>query len=169
MRSRHDREILALALPALGALAADPLVSLIDTAFVGRLGAGPLAALGLTTSIFSLAFFLFIFLAYGTTPLVGRALGRGDLDGAGRTVTQALTLALLVGVVTTALLLVLPFGWGLAGVWWGIVALMGVRALTMALRYADVEGWRGSWRERRPQRASRLSDAFRCRVGGRRP
>lgn len=105
MRSRHDREILALALPALGALAADPLVSLIDTAFVGRLGAGPLAALGLTTSIFSLAFFLFIFLAYGTTPLVGRALGRGDLDGAGRTVTQALTLALLVGVATTALLL----------------------------------------------------------------
>ncbi len=101
---RFDREILALALPALGALAADPLVSLIDTVFVGRLGTVELAALGLNAAIFSLAFFLFIFLAYGTTPLVGRALGRGDAEGAGRTVTQAFTVALLIGVVVLALL-----------------------------------------------------------------
>jgi len=33
------------------------------------------------------------------------------------------------------LLLVLPMGWGLQGVWWGIVTLMGVRLLTLSIRY----------------------------------
>ncbi|MEJ2287967.1 MAG: MATE family efflux transporter [Deinococcales bacterium] len=102
--ARYDRAILALALPALGALAADPLVSLVDTAIVGRLGATPLAALGVNTSLFSLAFVAFNFLAYGTTPMVGRALGRGDRQGAGRVVVQALTLAVVAGVAALVLL-----------------------------------------------------------------
>ena len=34
LRSRYDREILRLALPALGALAAEPLYLLVDTAIV---------------------------------------------------------------------------------------------------------------------------------------
>ena len=33
------------------------------------------------------------------------------------------------------LLLVIPMGWGLPGVWWGMVALMLVRALTLGWRY----------------------------------
>jgi MATE family multidrug resistance protein len=94
-----DREILGLALPALGALAADPLVSIVDTIFVGRLGVLPLAALGINASIFSMAFVLFNFLAYGTTPMVARAMGRGDREAAGRVVVQALVVALLAGAV----------------------------------------------------------------------
>ncbi|MEJ2481952.1 MAG: MATE family efflux transporter [Gemmatimonadota bacterium] len=94
-----DREILGLALPALGALAADPLVSIVDTVFVGRLGVVPLAALGINASIFSMAFVLFNFLAYGTTPMVARAMGRGDREAAGRVVVQALVVALLAGAV----------------------------------------------------------------------
>ena len=74
MRSRSpDRQILRLAIPALGALAADPLVSLVDTAFVGRLGSSELGALGINAAVFAVAFALFIFLAYGTTPLVAAA------------------------------------------------------------------------------------------------
>ncbi|MCL7938465.1 MAG: MATE family efflux transporter [marine benthic group bacterium] len=94
-----DREILGLALPALGALAADPLVSIVDTIFVGRLGVVPLAALGINASIFSMAFVLFNFLAYGTTPLVARAVGRDDRDAAGRVVVQAFVVAILAGVI----------------------------------------------------------------------
>lgn len=97
---RFDRDIAYLAVPALAALAADPLVSLVDTAFVGRLGAAPLAALGVNTAIFSLAFFVFNFLAYGTTPLVGRAVGRGDRAAAGRVAAQALALALVLGLAS---------------------------------------------------------------------
>jgi putative MATE family efflux protein len=104
-RRRLDREIGALAFPALGALAADPLVSMVDTAFVGRLGTLPLAALGVNAALFSLAFVVFNFLAYGTTPRVARAFGRGDLDEAGRVAVQALVLALGAGVVATAVLL----------------------------------------------------------------
>jgi putative MATE family efflux protein len=93
-----------LAVPALGALAADPLVSLVDTAFVGRLGAAALGALGVNSAVFALVFFLFNFLAYGTTPLVGQAVGAGRPDTAGRIVTQALALAVAIGVVILAVL-----------------------------------------------------------------
>jgi len=105
MRSRsHDRQILRLAVPALGALAADPLVSLVDTAFVGRLGSTELGALGVNTAVFALSFALFNFLAYGTTPLVAAAWGRGDRQAAGRVVTQAIGLALVIGAVATVFL-----------------------------------------------------------------
>lgn len=96
--------MLGLALPALGALAADPLVSLVDTVFVGRLGVVPLAALGVNTAIFGLTFVLFNFLAYGTTPMVAREVGRGDREAAGRLAVQALTLAVVVGTAVALLL-----------------------------------------------------------------
>lgn len=99
-----DRSIFQLAFPALGTLAADPLVSLIDTAFVGRLGKVPLAALGVATAVFSVAFFLFNFLAYGTTPLVAGAVARDDKRHAGRVATAAIGFGLLVGLATTLVL-----------------------------------------------------------------
>jgi MATE family multidrug resistance protein len=102
--SPHDRPILDLAIPALAGLAADPLVSLVDTAFVGQLGPVPLAALGINASVFSMTFVIFNFLAYGTTPRVGRAVGHGDRDEASRVVMRALLLAVLAGAVALALL-----------------------------------------------------------------
>jgi hypothetical protein len=44
LRSPHDSAILSLAGPALLALAADPLLSMVDTAFVGQLGAPELVS-----------------------------------------------------------------------------------------------------------------------------
>lgn len=98
-RTPFDRDILALAIPALGALAADPLVSLVDTAFVGNLGRVPLGALGAAAAIFGIAFSLFIFLAYGTTPMVARTRAAGEVALARRVGGHALTLAIAVGVV----------------------------------------------------------------------
>jgi putative MATE family efflux protein len=106
LRHRQDPKILAIAVPALGSLAIDPLVSLVDTAFVGRLGPAPLGALGINVSLFAMAFLVFNFLAYGTTPRVANHLGRGDRDGAGRVVVQALSLAIIAGILATALLVV---------------------------------------------------------------
>lgn len=102
---RHDRDIFRLGIPALGALAADPLVSIVDTIFVGRLGVVPLAALAVNAAIFSLAFVAFNVLEYGTTPIVASAGGRGDRAAAGRTVIQALGIAALAGPVATLILL----------------------------------------------------------------
>jgi MATE family multidrug resistance protein len=103
-RHKHDPEILRLAIPALGSLAVDPLVSLVDTAFVGQLGTAPLGALGINASLFAMTFVIFNFLAYGTTPRVGNALGRGDKEAAGRVVIQALTLAVAAGAIALAVL-----------------------------------------------------------------
>ena len=103
-RTPHDRQILRLAIPALGALAADPLVSLVDTAFVGRLGTIELGALGVNAAVFTLAFALFSFLAYGTTPLVAAEWGREDRQEAGRVVAQAIGLAVVIGTLVAVLL-----------------------------------------------------------------
>jgi MATE family multidrug resistance protein len=105
-RSVLDRDIFRLAVPALGTLAADPLVSLIDTAYVGRLGKVPLGALGVAVAVFSIAFFMFNFLAYGTTPLIAGAVASGDNEKAGQITLSALALGLAIGVVS-ALVLVL--------------------------------------------------------------
>jgi MATE family, multidrug efflux pump len=99
-----DREILGLAIPALGALAIDPLLTLADTAFVARLGTVPLAALGVDTAILGFAFFAFNFLAYVVTPLVARALGQGREDEARRWVGDALLLAVALGAVVAVVL-----------------------------------------------------------------
>ncbi len=106
IRSADRREILRLAIPALGALAADPLVSLVDTGFVARLGTIPLAALGVDAAIFGLAFVAFNFLQYGVTPLIGRARGRGDQDAIDRGARHALLLGLGIGLATTTVILV---------------------------------------------------------------
>lgn len=52
-------EIVSIALPAALALAADPLTSLVDTAFVGHLGSVELAAVGVSASVFNLVSKLF--------------------------------------------------------------------------------------------------------------
>ncbi|XP_068318036.1 protein DETOXIFICATION 44, chloroplastic [Pyrus communis] len=52
-------DILAIALPAALALAADPITSLVDTAFVGHLGSVELAAVGVSASVFNLVSKLF--------------------------------------------------------------------------------------------------------------
>ena len=116
--NRHDRSILRLAVPALGAMLADPLVSLVDTAFVGRLGATPLAALGIATAILSLSFWAFIFFSYGVTPLVSHAIGEGDRPRAARIIGSALLAAAALGVVISVFLI------GFAG---QLTDLMGAR------------------------------------------
>ena len=99
-----DRTIFRIAIPALGALAADPLVSIVDTAFVGRLGGSALAALGVAIAVFSFAFFVFNALAYASTPLISRALGRGNPAEAGEYAAQALALAAIIGLIGVVVL-----------------------------------------------------------------
>jgi putative MATE family efflux protein len=104
LRSPYDREILKLAVPALGALAAEPLYILADTAMVGHLGTPQLAALALAGTLIAGAFTLFNFLTYGTTAQVARLHGAGQEEAAGRLAAQALWLSLGIGIVLIALL-----------------------------------------------------------------
>ena len=106
MNRTYDRPILGLAVPALGAMLIDPLVSLVDTAFVGRLGATELAALGIAIAILSVGFWAFFFFAIGVTPLVSRALGEGDSPRAARIIGSGLVAAVALGAVVALVLVV---------------------------------------------------------------
>jgi putative MATE family efflux protein len=103
LRSPYDREIFRLAVPALGALAAEPLYLLVDTAIVGHLGRSQLAALGIAATILGGVFAIFNFLQYGTTAQVARAGGAGEEDTARRLGAQAVWLSLGFGIGVAAL------------------------------------------------------------------
>ena len=98
-RSQHDREIFRLALPALGALAAEPLYVLVDTAIVGHLGTPQLASLAIAATVMSTVFTIFNFLTYGTTAQVARLHGASRAEEAARVGAQAQWLSLILGVV----------------------------------------------------------------------
>jgi putative MATE family efflux protein len=106
-RSRYDSEILGLAAPALGALAAEPLYILVDTAIVGHLGTTQLAALAIAATVLATAFTIFNFLTYGTTAHVARLHGAGRETEAARLGSEALWLGLAVGLFLLALLVAL--------------------------------------------------------------
>jgi putative MATE family efflux protein len=98
----HDREILRLAVPAFGALVAEPLFLLGDSAIVGHLGTAQLGGLGVAGQALSTLVSVCVFLAYATTAAVARQVGAGDV---GRAIQQGidgiwLALAIGAGLVT---------------------------------------------------------------------
>lgn len=112
-RRRHDREIIALALPAFGALVAEPLFVMVDSAVVGHLGTPQLAGFGVAAALLTTAVNVFVFLAYATTAAVARRVGAGDLQAAIRQGTDGIWLALLLGA--GVILVVLPTAPALVG------------------------------------------------------
>lgn len=114
-----NREILALAVPALGSLVAEPLFVLIDSVMVGRLGTAELAGLSLSSTLLTTAVGVFIFLAYATTAATARLAGAGDRRGAVTAGVDGMWLALILGLLTGAVAFV-------AAPW--VVDLMGAPA-----------------------------------------
>ncbi|WP_033309880.1 MATE family efflux transporter [Streptomyces iakyrus] len=104
-RRQHDREIVALAVPAFGALVAEPIFLMADTAIVGHLGTAQLAGLGVASALLMTAVSVFVFLAYATTAAVARRVGAGDLQSAIRQGMDGIWLALLLGAAVVAVAL----------------------------------------------------------------
>ena len=111
-----DRELLRLAVPAVGALVAEPLYLLADTAVVGHLGTSPLAGLAVASGVLLFAYGMCIFLAYGTTASVARLTGAGRPEAAAAQAVQGLWLAASLGVALAVL-----------GAWFGqrLLGLLG--------------------------------------------
>ena len=99
-----DRRIIGLALPALGALIAEPAFLLVDTALVGHLGVNELAGIGIGQAVLHTVTGLLVFLAYATTPRVARFLGAGRMPEAIHAGLDGMWLALGVGVVLQVLI-----------------------------------------------------------------
>ncbi len=100
---RHDREIIGLALPAFGALVAEPLFLMADSAIVGHLGTSQLAGLGVAGALLTTLVGVFVFLAYATTAAVARRVGAGDLPAAIRQGMDGIWLALLISAAAVAI------------------------------------------------------------------
>lgn len=95
-----DRDIARLAIPALGALIAEPLYVLADTAVVGNLlGTIELAGLSVAGQTLLTIHAIMVFLAYGTTAAVSRLLGAGKTKRAAHQAVQGLWLAAVMGVL----------------------------------------------------------------------
>ncbi len=132
----NDRRILALALPAIAALAADPLYNLTDAAILGRLGTTELAGATIASEILLLTTSVFIFLMFATTAGVSRLAGAGDLSGAAHQGVQAIWLGGGLGLFAAASLAIvgptLLTLWGADGavssaattyLWWSLAGL----------------------------------------------
>ncbi|MGP4018181.1 MATE family efflux transporter [Saccharopolyspora sp. 5N708] len=154
------RQLLALAVPALGVLAAEPLYVLVDTAVVGHLGAVPLAGLALGGTLFTLVSSQLTFLTYGTTARTARLHGAGRRKDAVAEGVQATWLGACVGVVLLLLaqLVAVPVAELLAGpgpiadaaATWLHIALLGA---PMVLITMAGNGWmRGVQDTARPLR-----------------
>ena len=118
-------QTLHIALPAMIGMLSDPLLSLMDTGYVGHLGTLPLAALGTCTSLFHLAFHAFRATTAATTSLVAAAVS--DEEQARRVVGISLQLGVVVGVGVAATL-------GMGGNW--ALARMGIATSSKLYPYA---------------------------------
>ncbi|HEY3750732.1 MAG TPA: MATE family efflux transporter [Pseudonocardiaceae bacterium] len=154
------RQLIGLAVPALGVLAAEPLYVLVDTAVVGHLGAIPLAGLALGGLLLSQVSTQLNFLAYGTTARAARLHGAGRRPDAVAEGVRATWLGGLLGLVLliAGQALAGPVARGLAGdgpiadgaVRWLRIALFGVPLILITLAG---NGWlRGVQDTRRPLR-----------------
>jgi len=149
-RDTLNRDILRLAVPALGALIAEPLFLIVDSALVGHLGVVPLAGLGIASAVLQTIVGLMVFLAYSTTPAVARRFGAGDPSRAVSVGIDGMWLALGLGAVLAVVgYLATPFLVALFGApaevaeqaeiylgisMWGLPAMLVVFAATGLLR-----------------------------------
>jgi putative MATE family efflux protein len=92
------RAILLLAIPMVLEMSMQSLFSVMDVFFVGRLGPGPVAVVGITDSLLALVFAIALGLSMGTTAMVARRIGEGDPGRAANAAVQAIGVGVLVAV-----------------------------------------------------------------------
>jgi MATE family multidrug resistance protein len=97
------RDILALGVPAMLAQASQPLLNIGETAMIGRLSAEALAARAIGAAIVGTVYWIFAFLTFGTTSLIGHHYGAKDNKACGETYFHALFLALVGGLIIACL------------------------------------------------------------------
>src|SRR3954447_9443058 len=107
-RITHAR-VLAIAVPMTLSSATTPLLGVVATAVIGRLGeAHLLGAVAMSSVVFDCLFWLFAFLRMGTVALTAQALGAGDVAEERATLLRGLLVAAAIGVAL--ILLQVPLG-----------------------------------------------------------
>lgn len=97
------RDVLRLALPAMGEQLLSMMVGIVDTFLVGHLGAAPLAAVGLANQWVFMTMTLFGAIATGSTALIARFIGARQPEQADQVLRQSILLGALIGLLATGL------------------------------------------------------------------
>jgi len=97
-----SRRVLRLAYPIVLGSLSFTLLSVVDTAFLGRLGATPLAASGIAGVLFFAVVFPLSGAAVGVQALVARRFGEGRQEDCGRVAANGVAIALFLGIPLVA-------------------------------------------------------------------
>jgi MATE family multidrug resistance protein len=117
MRLRSElRELFRLAAPLCAAQAGTQLMSLVDLAVIGRLGARELGGAGLATAVFFAISILGMGTVLGVDPMIAQSVGAGDRVRARHVMWQGIWLALIVSATLTIPLLLAPNAFELFGI-----------------------------------------------------
>lgn len=142
-----DRRIAALALPALGALVAEPLYNLTDSGIVGHLGKVPLGGLAIATTGLNVLSWTAAFVEMATVSVVAYRHSASDDKGAARAVGAAYLLSILIGLVALgAIEAVAPYaaealgGHSSGGVHAAAVLYLRIAALGMPFLFVSLAG-----------------------------
>lgn len=104
------RGLFRLALPIAAAQTGTQLMSVVDTAVVGRVGAVPLAAIGLGNSIFFAVSIVGMGAVMGIDPLASQAVGAQQPERARALLWQGMWLSLFVTIALAAVGAIVPLG-----------------------------------------------------------
>lgn len=112
--NKDHKYILNLALPAIAGLSTQMIVSLVDTAMVGRLYNAEyyLAAMGIGVFATWAVVSLFSSLATGTHVLIARKFGSKEFEECGNVLNTSLIISLLIGTIIAAI--VVSFSYNIA-------------------------------------------------------
>src|SRR3989304_9796290 len=105
LRNNYYKKILRVALPAIAGLSTQMVVSLVDTAMVGRLDEATyaLAAMGIGVLATWALISFFSSLATGIHVIVARKYGQEDYISCGITLNNSLMIALIIGILVAAI------------------------------------------------------------------
>ncbi|MBP1154220.1 MULTISPECIES: MATE family efflux transporter [unclassified Paenibacillus] len=93
------RIILALAIPAVIENLLQTMVGFVDMLFVAKLGLEEVAAVGVTNAILAVYLAIFLAIGVGTSSLIARSIGAGEVQLAKKIAEQSTFLAIVVGII----------------------------------------------------------------------
>jgi putative MATE family efflux protein len=96
---RKIRVILALAVPAMVENILQTVVGFVDTLFVSRLGLNEVTAVGIANAVLAVYIAIFMALGVGTSSLIARSIGAGDITKAKSIARQATLISIVTGLL----------------------------------------------------------------------
>ncbi|WP_195266985.1 MATE family efflux transporter [Eubacterium sp. 1001713B170207_170306_E7] len=97
--NKNDLKVIGvLALPVVVETILQTLLGTVDTFFAGQISDDAIAAVGVTNLIVNIFIALFTAVSVGTLAVIGRYVGRGDMESGNRALQQSVLLSLFIGV-----------------------------------------------------------------------